>query len=252
MILSNQAAALNRNTVMVSRCFLPSSSSDGVRSVVLNSHSYCRRRRWLSSTSVPLASPFPRRPLPPMPRVMPSQQQAPLASNVTTRSWRRLKNEWWDSGRILLTLGWGGLAVLVLDRYLQRQQRTQRREAVQMVKTMEEEIARDKRQLHWRWRGAPVLFHCVIRRAYKPMSGSHGLRGVEVGDVVEILQEGVGPDKAYNLCRMRGKKGSGAGVGEEEGDDFQIGWFPIPFMEKVAPPPQNNKPSLWRRILRRD
>jgi len=213
MMLSKQAATLNRNTVMASRCVLSSSSSDGVRSVVLNRHSYCcRRRRWLSSSaSVPLASPFPRRPLPPMPRVLPSQQQAPLiageASTATNaRSWRRLKNEWWDSGRILLTLGWGGLAVLVLDRYLQRQQRAQRREAVQMVKTMEEEIARDKRRLHETWRDAPVLFHCVIRRAYKSMSGSHGLRGVEVGDVVEILQEGVGPDKAYNLCRLRGKK----------------------------------------------
>jgi len=170
-----------------------------------------------------------------MPRVLPTTTAT--ATTATTTPASRFRTAW-DSGSILLTLGWGGLALLTVDRYLQWRQRSQRQEAVQMVKTMEEEINREKLRLHLQWQDNPALFHCVIRRAYKQMGGSHGLRGVDIGDVVDILEEGVGPDKAYNLCRLRGKPGV----------EDQIGWFPIPFMEKCAEP----KKSLWSRILRRN
>ena len=69
----------------------------------------------------------------------------------------------------------------------------------------------------------PTLFHCVVRKT----SGiTHCLSGVQLGDVVEILQEGVGPDKAYNLCRLPAK------------DDASLsrdtyGWFPIRWLQKL-------------------
>jgi len=190
-----------------------------------------------------------------MPRLFPSQHAASEASaavepaTTTTSRWRRA----WDSGTILLTIGWSGLALLTVDRYLQWQQRARRHEAVAMAKTMEEEIQRDRFRLHQKYKDTPALFHCVIRREYKSMSGSHGLRGVQVGDIVEILDEGVGPDRAYNLCRhtraSRKEEGSSSSSGSSSTDkEIQIGWFPIPFMEKVPPPKQ----SLWRRFLRKD
>ena len=141
---------------------------------------------------------------------------------------------------MLLTIGWTGLALLALDRYLQYQQFTQRTDANAMVQTMEEEIKREKFRLHQEWKDKPALFSCVIRRSYKQMSGSHGLRDVDVGDVVEILEEGVGPEKAYNLCRIQRK---------EQGMEERIGWFPIAFMEKVAA--TEEKKSMWRRMFAR-
>lgn len=184
-----------------------------------------------------------------MPRLLPTQHtvegHAVGPASSSGSRWRRA----WDSGTVLLAIGWSGVALLTLDRYLQWQQRTQRREAVAMVKTVEEEIKRDRLRLHQQYKDHPALFRCVIRRAYKSMSGSHGLRGVEVGDVVDVLDEGVGPDRAYNLCRHTRRKDSTAS-GEEQ--DVQIGWFPIPFMEKVPAPKKENSTSLWRRILRRD
>ena len=115
-----------------------------------------------------------------------------------------------------------------------------------MVKTMEEEIQREKFRLHQEWKDKPVLFHGVIRRAYKQMSGSHGLRGAQVGDVVEVLDEGVGPNNEYNLCRLRVQQQQPQGFDIQE---EQIGWFPMAFMEKVPPPAE--KRSIWKRMFAR-
>ena len=195
------------------------------------------------------AAATPRRaPQPPMPRVLPyvsttwSKDAATAPPVSSSSSWRSA----WQSGTILLTIGWTGLALLVLDRYLQYQQFSERLDAAAMVQTMEEEIRREKFRLHQEWHDKPVLFYAVIRREYKQMGGSHGLRGAHVGDVVEILDEGVGPERAYNVCRLRGRaeEGGVAGVGED-----QIGWFPVAFMEKVPPPTE--KKSIWRRMFAR-
>ena len=177
-----------------------------------------------------------RQPLPPMPRILPTSSSSSVVPPPPLRrnsSASRLR-EWWESGSVLLAIGWTGLAVFALDRYLQYQQRA---EAVLAVQALAEDAARQKRALRETWKQVHTpLFYCVIRRAYKQMSGSYGLQGVRVGDVVEVLEEGVGPDKLYNLCRI--KKGDA---------DEQIGWFPISFMEKIEPVKTK---SLWRRLLR--
>ena len=70
----------------------------------------------------------------------------------------------------------------------------------------------------------PTLFHCVVRKT----SGlTHCLSGVKLGDVVEILEEGVGPDKAYNLCRLPAR--------DEEASLSRdtYGWFPIRWLQKL-------------------
>lgn len=45
----------------------------------------------------------------------------------------------------------------------------------------------------------PVICLCVVRKVSKT---THCLVGVELGDVVEVLAEGVGPQRRYNLCRL--------------------------------------------------
>jgi hypothetical protein len=68
----------------------------------------------------------------------------------------------------------------------------------------------------------PALFHCVVR---KKNGFTHSMTGIEVGDVVEVLQEGCGPEKQYNLCRLPRKPG----------DDLSIdtyGWFPFRWLQQ--------------------
>jgi hypothetical protein len=69
----------------------------------------------------------------------------------------------------------------------------------------------------------PTLFQCVIR---KNTGFTHCLTGVKIGDVVEVLREGVGPQKAYNLCRFPARTG----------DDLSVdtyGWFPYRWLQKL-------------------
>ena len=69
----------------------------------------------------------------------------------------------------------------------------------------------------------PVICFCVVRRT----SGiTHGLSGVQIGDVVEVLQEGVGPDNLYNLCRLP------ADPTHELSEDI-YGWFPTRWLQKL-------------------
>lgn len=176
-----------------------------------------------------------RTPLPPMPRILSSQLHPPPPPPPPG-----LLRKWWQSGSILLVVGWTGLAVWVLDQYLQYQQRL---DAAEAVEAMADDAKRQKLALRQKWHNQPALFHCTIRRAHKNMGGSYGLKNVRVGDVVEVLEEGVGPDRHYNLCRIHKNNSDNDGATE------QIGWFPISYMEKLEPAP---KPSWWRRILRRD
>ena len=75
--------------------------------------------------------------------------------------------------------------------------------------------------------GKPTLFHCVIR---KNSGLTHCLSGVQLGDVVEVLEEGVGPEKAYNLCRLPAKEET-AGQSSLSRDTY--GWFPIRWLQKL-------------------
>lgn len=68
-----------------------------------------------------------------------------------------------------------------------------------------------------------VLFYCVIRRN---RGFTHCLSGIQVGDVVEVLQEGVGPENLYNLCRLP------ASTNVDLATDT-VGWFPIRWLQKL-------------------
>lgn len=69
----------------------------------------------------------------------------------------------------------------------------------------------------------PILFHCVIR---KTTGFTHCLTGVQIGDVVDVLEEGVGPDKTYNMCRLPAKHGDHLSI-----DTY--GWFPYRWLQKL-------------------
>ena len=72
---------------------------------------------------------------------------------------------------------------------------------------------------------AEIKLYCVVRRA-KGWNVTHCLTGVQLGDVVEVLEEGVGPNQEYNLCRLPVDEYSTI-------QEDVIGWFPIRFLQKL-------------------
>jgi len=126
----------------------------------------------------------------------------------------------------LIGLGWTGLALVVVDRYLQY---VDRQDAGYHVAVIEREQRRARQKLLEEWRDSPALFVCTARQEYKGMGGTHGLKNVRLGDRIDILQERVGPGGHYNLCRLRRARPG------EDGADVSVGWYPIAFLEKEMP-----------------
>jgi hypothetical protein len=69
----------------------------------------------------------------------------------------------------------------------------------------------------------PVVRLCVVRRN---TGFTHCLSGVQIGDVVEVLQEGVGPERSYNLCRVPANP-------EDPMSTDIYGWFPTRWLQKL-------------------
>ena len=70
-----------------------------------------------------------------------------------------------------------------------------------------------------------ILFQCIVRRIPMNFDGHKCLTGLEVGDVLDIVEEGVGPGGVYNLCIKRDNK---------DGELDRIGWFPCSCLEVVT------------------
>ena len=68
-----------------------------------------------------------------------------------------------------------------------------------------------------------ALFTCTVARVPSGVGfdGPVALQGVKVGDVVDVLQENVGPGGGYTLCRSAKK---------------DIGWYPTWFLQKEGQP----------------
>jgi hypothetical protein len=69
----------------------------------------------------------------------------------------------------------------------------------------------------------PFLFYCVIR---KTKGMTHSMSNIQVGDVVEVLEEGVGPNNEYNLCRFPAPQDQPHALDT-------VGWFPIRWLQKL-------------------
>ena len=84
------------------------------------------------------------------------------------------------------------------------------------------------------------LFQCTIRKAPQNFDGHKCLKNVKVGDVVNVIEEGVGPEGQYNLCSIvrsttTAKKNNNGGDddGNDSVENVSIGWFPCSCLEKM-------------------
>lgn len=160
-----------------------------------------------------------------MPRVLPGQSAGKLVETEVLVAKTTSK---WKDGTYLLYIGYIGLGVLGVDRYLQYSQSL---DANEMILSVVEEQRRTKRKLMEDHKSSPILYTAIITQQYKGMGGSYGLEPAPVvGSTVHILEEHVGPDQSYCLCRCT----TNASGESQEQQQQQVGWYPIKFMKKQS------------------
>jgi hypothetical protein len=124
-------------------------------------------------------------------------------------------------GSLFIGLGWTLLGLLALDQALQYRQQHDAKERLEILASMQQE-ADEMNQVDWD-RTLPSLFECKILHVEASLDGIKMLSNIRVGDVVEIIEESVGPNKAYHLGRRPAQ-----GRRKEA-----IGWYPIQMMELI-------------------
>jgi hypothetical protein len=130
------------------------------------------------------------------------------------------------------------LALVVVDQALQFKQEREDAAKRQMLLEMQVEAdAADVNQTTWNVH-QPTLFKCkmvhvepsldgtkmLTRRPKRRPSARPQQQSLRAGDIVEVLEANVGPNRAYHLCRLPSKS--------EDEEPF-VGWYPIMFLEQV-------------------
>lgn len=121
--------------------------------------------------------------------------------------------------RWLMWFGIVLMGVLVIDNVLQYQLEQEAQAKTRQLAKEEEEF---RQTLQQEWQDKPALFLVKAIIKYQ-MGGTMGLRNVTVGDVLQVLQENVGPNQGYYLCCTR----------NDDGEMISIGWYPTSFVEKI-------------------
>lgn len=90
-----------------------------------------------------------------------------------------------------------------------------------------------------------TLYKCQIMKTPKYFDGTRSLKNVKVNDVVEVVQEFVGPDSNYHLCKIekKGKKEETSSkptsikakntIIENMESRYEYGWFPITCLKNL-------------------
>ena len=127
-------------------------------------------------------------------------------------------DDWKRNGTPELIFGFSILGFLAVDHLLQLQQTNDRKKFLQSMKTVlrqERHALDDEKELDG---SKKSLFECTIRRVPENFDGSMALKGGKLGEVVEVLEERVGPDGMYHKVRRA--------------ERMDVGWFPISCLEK--------------------
>jgi hypothetical protein len=142
-----------------------------------------------------------------------------------------------QNGTPELVFGGLVLAVVGIDYYLQQRNDRQRNEMIhrfeQEVKQDEAISRKEESELINKNGGVDMKtqFQCYVRRVPKQFDGHKCLTNLKVGDIVNVLQEGVGPDNKYNLCSI--ERSPALPVAADEKRIISIGWFPCSCLEKI-------------------
>ncbi|KAL9188734.1 hypothetical protein ACHAXT_007112 [Thalassiosira profunda] len=161
-------------------------------------------------------------------------------SGASSSTFRERIGEWRRNGTPEIAVGATILALVGIDYILQTRNDEQRGD---MYRQLEREVRRDEatsrredKKLLDGGAAARAKFQCVVRKVPQNFDGHKCLKNVKVGDVVGVIEEGVGPDGMYNLCSIERGSAKNAGkesAGDEGGKRTSIGWFPCSCLQKI-------------------
>jgi len=159
--------------------------------------------------------------------------EAPKSSSAF---WSRL-SELRHNGTPEMVIGITVLAVLGVDYAIQVRNGEQKEE---MYRQLQREVKRDgeiarEDMMKAGTDSTKSLFQCTVRRIPPNFDGHKCLTDVRIGDVVDVMEEGIGPGGQYNLCSIRretqqNKRDDNSGSKNR----VSVGWLPCSCLEKVA------------------
>ena len=152
---------------------------------------------------------------------------------------RNTSSSWGST--FLINAGWVLLGLVAIDQLLQYKQEREMEEHRKLVQEMQHEANLDSLNVNpWMSRSTnstgkdyndpratPPIYQCKIKHVERMLDGTKmlPLDGLRAGSVVDIIEENVGPNEAYHLCRVDN--------GASSSPRPRIGWYPIDFLEKV-------------------
>ena len=144
-----------------------------------------------------------------------------MATDSSSSSFRERVRNSGKNGN--LEFGLGGLiaGVWAVDQALQYRQEYLRQKELSRLQADADDYHSDPEEKR-SWLEKPMIFHCIVRQL-PGLDGNKCLTEVKIGDVVEVLEESIGPGAMYNLCRSRTEKGA----------IKSVGWFPTSCLEKM-------------------
>ena len=152
-------------------------------------------------------------------------------NGASTSTFRQRLGELRYNGSPEIVFGVIILSLAGIDYMLRVQDDKPRKE---MYRQLELEVQRDemtsrneeKRMIAEDMVNTSLKFKCIVRRVPEQFDGHKCLQNIKVGDVVGVLEEGIGPGGQYNLCSIE------RNAADKE-SKFSIGWFPCSCLEKL-------------------
>lgn len=156
---------------------------------------------------------------------------SPNGSGASTSTFRQRLGELRYNGSPEIVFGVIILSLAGIDYVLRVQDEKPRKE---MYRQLEREVQRDeltsrneeKRMIAEDMVNTSLKFKCIVRRVPEQFDGHKCLQNMRVGDVVGVLEEGIGPGGQYNLCLIE------RNAADKE-PKLSIGWFPCSCLEKL-------------------
>mmetsp|Transcript_24829 Transcript_24829/g.44659 ORF Transcript_24829/g.44659 Transcript_24829/m.44659 type:complete len:231 (+) Transcript_24829:126-818(+) len=159
-------------------------------------------------------------------------------SGSSSSTFRERLGDWRSNGTPEIALGSIILALVGIDYVLQVRNDQDREDAYRQlernVRRDEATTRKEDKKMLDEGVAANFKFKCIIRKAPENFDGHKCLKNVKVGDIVNVIEEGVGPDGQYNMCAI--ERGAVKHKGNDSSEDvqrFSIGWFPCSCLQKI-------------------
>mmetsp|Transcript_10112 Transcript_10112/g.11574 ORF Transcript_10112/g.11574 Transcript_10112/m.11574 type:complete len:203 (+) Transcript_10112:61-669(+) len=105
---------------------------------------------------------------------------------------------------------------------------------------LEESAILSRRKMALQHQKSERLYRCKVRQATlsNMFDGSKSLMNVREGDVLDILEENIGPNNMYHLCRIAPQSVKGLEITSKSSTQLRnqisgVGWYPKWYLEQI-------------------